>query len=377
MIDSNDFIKALKKSDIDFVTGVPDSLLKDVCACITNEFSSDKHIIATNEGSAVALAMGHYLSSGNPALVYMQNSGLGNSVNPITSLAAKEVYAIPMVLMIGWRGEILENNEQIHDEPQHVKQGQITPDQLELLGIPYIVIKGNENIIDVIERLKNQAIHESSPVALLVRKNTFSSYKYQKTSDFPNLLSREEVLNLIVDLIPDESPVVSTTGKTSRELFEIRRERGMGHEKDFLTVGGMGHASQIATGIALTRPDIDVYCVDGDGALLMHTGALAISAGVKNLKHIVINNGAHDSVGGQPTKASNLNLTELAKTFGYNLFERVDDKSAIITAINKMMKFDGSSFLEIRCKIGARIELGRPDRTPRENKNAFMDFLKS
>jgi len=283
MIDPKDFIDALQIAGIEFITGVPDSLLKDVCACITSEFPSNQHIIATNEGSAVGLAMGHYLSTGKPAMVYMQNSGLGNAVNPLTSLAAGEVYGIPMVLMVGWRGEIDVNGVQLKDEPQHVKQGNITPHQLELLDIPYEIVTDKEDITTLMTKVTDLALKNSTPAAILVRKGSFSKYTLNNNREDEHLLSREQVIEILVDVIPGDSPVVSTTGKASRELYELRKARNEGHEKDFLTVGGMGHASQIAAGIALSRPEKTVYCLDGDGAVLMHMGALTINSGIKNL----------------------------------------------------------------------------------------------
>ena len=377
MIDPKDFIDALRFAGTEFVTGVPDSLLKDVCACITSEFPSNQHIIATNEGSAVGMAMGHYLSTGKPAMVYMQNSGLGNAVNPIASLATGEVYGIPMVLMVGWRGEIDKHGMQLKDEPQHVKQGRITPQQLELLDISYKTITGNEDISSLLKMVTDLALKKSAPVAILVRKGSFSKYSLKDDRDNEHLLSRERVIEILVDMIPDDVPIVSTTGKTSRELFELRKARKEGHKKDFLTVGGMGHASQIAAGIALSMPEKHVYCFDGDGAVLMHMGALTINAEISNLKHIVINNGAHDSVGGQPTMASKVNLSEIASACGYKLIKTATTEEQIKSAVNAIIGSDESAFLEIKCTIGARDNLGRPDRTPKENKQDFMDFIKS
>ncbi|MCB0394508.1 MAG: phosphonopyruvate decarboxylase, partial [Bdellovibrionales bacterium] len=271
MLDPKKFLESLNRNKIDFATGVPDSLLKDVCAYITDHFPSDRHIIATNEGSAIGLAIGHYLSTARPALVYMQNSGLGNTINPLTSLADPKVYGIPMILMIGWRGEVVEG-EQIHDEPQHKKQGLVTLEQLDLLDIPFQVIDANSNIDEVIDELIEVTMEISGPVALVVRKGTFEKYKLKSANENSQLPTRESAIEKIVEVLPNEIPIVSTTGMASRELFEIRKRNNMGHQRDFLTVGGMGHALQIATGIALNKPSSKVVCIDGDGALLMHTG---------------------------------------------------------------------------------------------------------
>lgn len=377
MIDPLVFRAALDKADIRFVTGVPDSLLKDLCACISSCYPAERHIIAANEGSSIGLAIGHYLATSRPALVYMQNSGLGNVVNPIASLADPQVYGIPMVLMVGWRGEVKADGTQLQDEPQHVKQGQMTIAQLEILGIPYRVIDENtQDIDDVLKNLVNQALECSGPVALVVRKQTFSSYKFNSERHDKHLLTRESAIKLLIDQLPVNTPVVSTTGMASRELFEYRKATKAGHDHDFLTVGGMGHASQIATGIALSQPNNKVLCIDGDGAVLMHMGSLTISAKQPNLIHVVINNGAHDSVGGQPTVAEHLDLAKIAEACGYGYVVQVSTEGEVIQSIKAALTASSSAFIEIKCKCGARADLGRPDRTPSANKQDFMKFLK-
>jgi phosphonopyruvate decarboxylase len=380
MIDTIYFLKGLLSADIRFVTGVPDSLLKDVCAHITCELSPECHIIATNEGSAVGLAIGHYLVTSRPALVYMQNSGLGNVVNPLTSLADPKVCGIPMVLMIGWRGEVLDDESQISDEPQHVKQGRITLSQLDTLGIPYTVLSAvtpSEDIEGVLKEAVAKALACSGPVALVIRKNTFSRFEFTSKADSEWDLSREDAIRVIVDSLPSDTPIVSTTGMASRELFELRREAKIGHQGDFLSVGGMGHANQIAAGIAFARPGSSVVCIDGDGAVLMHAGGLAIGAECPNLFHIVLNNAAHDSVGGQPTKGEELQFDKLAKAFGYRYVDRASTADELRIKLKDMVGLAGSAFLEVRCRRGARTNLGRPDRSPQQNKEDFMRFLGS
>jgi len=372
MITPKDFYKTLKEKGIDFFTGVPDSLLKDICAYITDNTEKSRHIIVANEGNAVALAAGHYLATNKIGLVYMQNSGEGNAVNPLVSLADKEVYSVPMLLMIGWRGEPGKK-----DEPQHKKQGRITLDLLKTLEIPFEILPADEiNANLVLETLINRINANKSPGALVIREGTFDKYSLVSKPSNPYSLTREEVLKTVIDNIGD-SIVVSTTGKLSRELFEYRETLKQGHEKDFLTVGSMGHASQIALGISLSKPDKEVYCLDGDGATIMHMGGLAIigSNAKSNFKHIIFNNGAHESVGGQPTVAFNMNIPEIAKACGYKEALRASTTAEIVSALNKIKSVSGPSLLEIMVKSGARADLGRPTTTPIENKNAFMKFL--
>jgi len=376
MIDPFEFITSLEKLDIRFVTGVPDSMLKDVCACITSHFPPERHIIATNEGSAVGLAIGYYLATGRPALVYMQNAGLGNVVNPVTSLADPQVYGAPMVFMIGWRGEILADGKQLYDEPQHVKQGRITIPQLEILDIPYRIVESSTTTIDaILSELIELAMSRSGPTALVVRKQTFAPFKLTKPGHEESQLTRKAAIAAVIAALPDDVPIVSTTGMASRELFDLRKTFGSGHHRDFLTVGGMGHAGQIAAGIAMARPDRQVVCLDGDGAVLMHMGGLAISADCSNLLHIVINNGAHDSVGGQPTKGAVLDFTKIATACGYAHVSRAVTTDEIAANVQSMLGSGLSSFLEIKCKRGARADLGRPDRAPAQSKIDFMRFL--
>jgi len=376
VIKPKSFLEAIIKANISFVTGVPDSLLKDICGFIADNSNSFKHIIATNEGSALALAIGNYLATKKVPLVYMQNSGLGNIVNPVCSLADPQIYGIPIVLMIGWRGEIDLDGQQINDEPQHKKQGQITISQLEIMDIPYEIIDENiENVNQILKLAVEKAKKRNGAFAILVRRNTFEKYNYEKLNQSINFPLRENVIEEIISSIPKNSPVISTTGVCSRELFEIRNKLNLGHESDFLTVGGMGHASQIASGIAMAKPNRKVFCIDGDGAALMHTGAFAINADQKNLIHILINNEAHDSVGGQPTKGEKIDFSKIAREFGYQYCYRVDKIENMRFILEKGLIREGSLFIEVKCRLGFRDDLGRPTKTPEKNKNNFMNFL--
>lgn len=375
MISPSAFVAAMQRCGINFATGVPDSLLKEVCAEIEVGMPVGGHQIAPNEGAAVGLAIGHFLATRSPACVYLQNSGLGNIVNPITSLAAEAIYAIPMVLLVGWRGELQPSGEQLPDEPQHRVQGLITPAQLDLLGIPYDIIDVDSAPEIVIRNAVTQAMNQSKPFALLVRKGVFLQSN-TKPKAGPNVeLSREEAINQILNVLPTEVPVVSTTGMASREVFEIRKRLGHGHTRDFLVVGGMGHAVSIASGISLALPNSRVACLDGDGAMMMHTGSLAVSAQCTNLIHIVLNNEAHDSVGGQTSCAANLSLCAIASGFGYRHIKRVETSDALQKAILEAFACNGASFIEVTCRKGNRNDLGRPDRSPRQNREDFQDFL--
>lgn len=374
MLDCLTFYRSLVKAGVVFFTGVPDSLLKEICSCITEQTSERQHIIAANEGAAVALATGSYLATGRPGLVYMQNSGLGNTVNPLLSLADSKVYAIPMLLMIGWRGE-----PGTKDEPQHLKQGEVTLSLLDAMGIPYSVLPDTEAEAEsVIQTMTAKSQKLQQPVALVVRKNTFSPYpKNEELLD--NLpLTREQALSALLETIPLEDTVVSATGMASREIFEYREANHQGHAQDFLTVGSMGHCSQIAMGVALSKPAKKVYCIDGDGSIIMHMGSLAISGQYRggNLIHIVINNGKHDSVGCQPTVGLDIDIPAVAKACGYQEVASVETEEEIRTELQRLRDLGASTLLEIKVRPGARSDLGRPTTTPVDNKNAFMAALK-
>jgi phosphonopyruvate decarboxylase len=362
---------ALERRGAAFFTGVPDSLLKELCAYITAHAAPERHVIAANEGAAVALAAGHHLATGEVGVVYLQNSGLGNTVNPLLSLADGEVYAIPMILVIGWRGE-----PSVHDEPQHVKQGRVTTAMLEAMEIPHRVLSPRMSEADAdLEWAVELARGSSQPVALLVRKGTFAPFDLP-AAPAADQLTREAAIELIVGALDPRDAIVSTTGMTSRELHEIRVRRSE-PARDFLTVGSMGHASAIACAIARARPDRQVFCLDGDGAFLMHMGSVAVQGqiGSANFKHVLLNNGRHDSVGGQPTVARDCDLTALARACGYTTLDPVASPSELSAAVARLRATVGPALLEIRIGGAARSNLGRPSGTPRENKEAFTAFL--
>lgn len=371
MLSPASFYELLKANGIGFTTGVPDSLLKDFCAYA---FDQDKDIIAANEGGALALATGYHLATGEVPLVYMQNSGFGNIINPLTSLADPEVYSIPMLLMIGWRGEPGKK-----DEPQHVKQGRVNEALLKALEVPYCILAHDQT--EAAEQLKvafDYMRAKSAPYALLVQAGTFEQYKLKsKPTSVPYSLLREEALEVLLNAVAEEDVVVSTTGKTSREVFELRATQGQGHQRDFLTVGCMGHASQIAAGIAIQKPDRSVFCIDGDGAMLMHLGALAIVADLQpaNFRHVLINNGSHESVGGQPTVGYKVDFGKIALGCGYTRVFRAENKQELEQVLPAFMATAGPVLLEVMTKGGSRDNLGRPTIAPVDNKKDFIKFL--
>jgi len=376
-LDPADFHAAVKRQGIDFFTGVPDSLLKDYCAFVTANEAKERHVITANEGAAVALATGYHLSSGKTGMVYLQNSGLGNIVNPIMSLASTSVYSIPMLLLVGWRGEPGKR-----DEPQHVTQGKATPGLLAACGIPFQTLPDYiEGAEQTLYTARKHMEVTKGPYCLLVKRQTFLPYKLQvQHNTFDDMpMNREEAVEEIIQGLRERDVVVGTTGMLSRELFELREKFGHGHEKDFLTVGSMGHASSIALGVAMQRPRRQIFCLDGDGAALMHMGNMSTvgSMGNGNYNHIIINNGAHDSVGGQPSDAlsPDFDICKVALGLGYKQAISVTTPEEVQAGVQAMRSMDGPVLMEIRVRKGGRKNLGRPTRTPIQNKTDFMHFL--
>ncbi len=370
-----DIDKFVKIIGSDFYAGVPDSQLKALCDYLIDTYGTNPkhHIIAANEGNCVAIAAGYHLATGKVPVVYMQNSGEGNIINPVVSLLNDNVYAIPCILIVGWRGE-----PGVSDEPQHSYQGEITLKLLEDIGIAYSIVARETTEAMLCDKMTEfrKLLTKGKSVALVIRKGAFND---SKNVDYYNhhCMLREEIIRHIVQISGDD-PIVSTTGKASRELFEIREANGQGHQYDFLTVGSMGHSSSIALGVALQKPEQKVWCIDGDGAVLMHMGAMAVIAQAQpqNLVHIVINNGAHESVGGMATAAKEIDLSSTAETCGYKKVYRVCDLEELDRALAEAKTLSELIFIEAKARIGARQELGRPTKTPIENKIAFMDYIK-
>lgn len=376
MMDAAVLLGACREAGIDFFTGVPDSQLKGLCDTLYARYgvAGAEHIVAANEGNAIGLCAGHYLATGRPALCYMQNSGLGNAVNPLASLMDGKVYGLPCLLVIGWRGE-----PGVHDEPQHVKQGEITLGQLELMDIPYFIL--DKAMDEVVFRAQFARLTETMAhgrvAAMVVRKGALTC---AEKPDYSNgrAMTRETAAEVIVREAGARDVFVSTTGKLSRELFEIRERLGQGHEKDFLTVGSMGHASSIALAVALAKPDRRIWCLDGDGAALMHLGAMHVigQRGPVNLLHVVINNAAHETVGGMPVCEGGLDVSAAARAAGYPAVYRADSPDTLAEALRSAQACGSLALVEVMCAGGARADLGRPTTTPRENRDALMRFIR-
>ena len=374
MIRPSYFYDLLIKNGTDFFAGVPDSLLKNFCAYVTDNAPSEKHIISANEGSATALACGYHMATGKIPMIYMQNSGEGNMVNPLLSLADRDVYSIPMLIVIGWRGE-----PGVHDEPQHVKQGKVTCDLLDAMKIPYEVLSENEaELPGQFEKAYKYIKENNAQYAFVIRKNTFDEYKLVNNIPIEGKMSREEAIEKIMLSADDKTAFVSTTGMASRELYELRDKHNQAHDRDFLTVGGMGHCSQIALAIAMNKADRQVYCIDGDGASIMQMGGMATigTRNPSNMVHFVMNNGAHDSVGGQPTVGRQIDLCAIAAGCGYENVVKVETPEELDAVLHDDETKSKLTFVEVLVTKGARKDLGRPKSTPVQNKEALMEFLK-
>ena len=368
-----DFIKIIGS---DFYTGVPDSQLKALCNYLMDTYGTDPkhHIIAANEGNCTALAAGYHLATSKIPVVYMQNSGEGNIINPVASLLNDKVYAIPVIFIIGWRGE-----PGVHDEPQHIYQGKVTVKLLEDMDIATFIV-GKDTTDDEVEKAMErfkQILSMGKDVAFVIRKGALTDAPIIEYKN-DNIMKREEIIRHIVK-ISEEDPIVCTTGKASRELFEMRVANKQSHRYDFLTVGSMGHSSSIALGVAINKPERKIWCIDGDGAVLMHMGAMAVIGVNKpsNLIHIIINNSAHETVGGMPTVAGEIDFVSIARACGYPNFTCVNSFEELDKELEYAKNRNELSMIEVRCAIGARENLGRPTTTAIENKTSFMENLLS
>lgn len=374
MIEPESLVDALDEVGVDFACGVPDSLMEPLCSYLAT-LPEDRHAVAANEGAAVGLAIGHYLSTSRPALVYLQNSGIGNAINPLVSLADPDVYGIPMLLLVGWRGQ--PGNK---DEPQHMKQGRLMEPLLEALELPWTTLPTDlDDAVACVQGALIEAKERSTPYVMLVEKGTFSPLASAQPPPpgLEDLSSREEALTALLDVTGEQAAFVVTTGMLGRELYEYRERSGTPSERDFLTVGGMGHCSSIALGVAQKQKAREVWCLDGDGSALMHLGSLAVIAhrAPKNLFHVVFNNGVHDSVGGQPTVMGSVDLPAVARALGYRSALSVSDISTLGDVVADLRSSPGPSLIDLRVRPGNRDGIGRPGRSPAQARTQFMAGL--
>jgi phosphonopyruvate decarboxylase len=374
VIDPKSLIDALDEIGVDFASGVPDSLMEPLCTYLATR-PGDRHVLAANEGAAVGVAIGHYLSTGEPALVYLQNAGIGNAINPLVSLADPDVYGIPMLLLVGWRGQ-----PGVPDEPQHVTQGRLMKPILDGIEVPHTTLPRDlDDAISCLTAAVDEAKRDSSPYVVLVEKGTFAPYQgdVPASADDEGLSSRENALVALLDATGDEGVIVATTGMLGRELYEHREQSGSYADRDFLAVGGMGHCCSIALGIALRNPHREVWCLDGDGSVLMHLGSLAVVAdqAPENLYHVVFNNGVHDSVGGQATAMRSVDLPATALALGYRHAVSVSDVSTLGEVVAEMRARRGPALVDLRVRPGNREGIGRPERSPAQARAAFMAAL--
>jgi len=358
MIELKNVYKTLKRAGVEFISGVPDTLLNDFCLGLDSYWDKEQHVLAANEGNAIALAAGYHIATNTVPFVYMQNSGMGNSMNPLISLTDKCIYSIPMVILIGWRGQPGSG-----DWPQHQRQGELSPVLLDALNIPYKILDENEeSSLASIEWSVEEARKTHQPTALLVKKNVLAKKEKSGFDESDQIygLSREEAIKQIISELPDDTLFVASTGRITRELHAIRDSLGQSHEHDFLNVGAMGHAVSIAAGIAIAHPNRIVACLDGDAAALMHMGSLPITANIEleNLFHIVLNNGIHESVGGQKSVGFSANFTGIARNSGYDTLETfVSIPSDLKQGLDFLKGTKKSGFLEVRIKKGMRADM--------------------
>ena len=356
MLDQKKVFERLASLGVRFFTGVPDSYLNGFCNYALANCGGN-NVIAANEGNAVGIAAGHYLATGEVPLVYMQNSGIGNAVNPLVSMADRDVYAIPMILLIGWRGQ--GDTEPNH--PQHRTQGRITPLLLDDMGIPYTVLTDDDDAFAAeAEKAVGYCLRERSAYAFIAPKGVMADPDKPNNRDDVYPMSREEAIEVILDSMPADTVYSATTGRATRELFFLRERRGESKDRDYLNVGSMGHASSVALGIALAKPDRSVCVLDGDSACIMHMGAMTMVSklNVPNFLHVVLNNGAHESVGGQPSAGHLLDFTKIAESCGYaTVGKAVETADELKDAVARLLKAGKAGFIDCRIHKGLNSKL--------------------
>lgn len=364
MINQEIFLHTLRSEGVEFFTGVPDSYLNGFCDYLLRNVSQEKNVIAANEGNAIAIAAGHFLATQEIPFVYMQNSGLGNTINPLVSLVDKQVYAIPMILLIGWRGQ-----PGTGDWAQHELQGEITPGLLDLMHIPYDILPDDDDkVTSILKQAVSLARSNRKPYALIAPKGVMAGEK-MNNKDQTYSMSREEAIEVVLDHMPTDTIYSATTGRATRELFFLREKRNESKKTDFLNIGSMGHASSVAFGIALAKPQRKVVCLDGDAAAMMHLGAMTMlhKYNVPNYLHIILNNGAHESVGGQPSAGHLIDFTKIAESCGYKTIGHpVTTREELTQAIEILAKEPFAAFIDVRIHKGMRGKLPPLDFSHRE-----------
>ncbi len=373
MVNLKELFVALQAMGVDFFTGVPDSLLNDFCLYLTNYMTTKQHVMAANEGNAIAIAAGHYMATGKLPLVYMQNSGIGNATNPILSLTHDCVYGIPMLLVIGWRGD-----PAISDHVQHKKQGELTPVLMKDMDIPYEILEDESTTIEKFERAVEKAKEISSPVALIAKKAILTEIIKKQVYTDNSLMNREEAIAAVVDILGDDAIYLGTTGRTTRELHEQLKNHNIGAGHEWLNVGSMGHVSSVGLGLALACPEKKIVVFDGDAAVVMHMGALATNCRYKagNMIHIVLNNGVNESVGGQPSAGYIVNLTAVAEACGYrNPGHAIVTKEELQKIVSENQKSDRPLFIDVHVRQGIRQDMPKLTIDHKSQKRALMKTL--
>ena len=373
MIHQEQLFKSLEELGIDFFTGVPDSLLNDFCLYLCSHYGKERHLMAANEGNAIAIAAGHYMATGNVPVVYMQNSGIGNATNPLLSLAHPTVYSVPMILVVGWRGDPV-----IKDHAQHKKQGELTPVLMKDMDIPYEILDDDETVIDKFKWAVSKAKEMSSPVALITKKGILT--QKEKHQEYPEstLMNREEAIAAVIDVFGNDAIYLATTGRATRELHEQLKLKGIECGHEFLNVGSMGHVSSVALGMAIAHPDKKIVVFDGDAAAVMHMGSLATIGRYqpKNLIHIVLNNGANESVGGQPSAGQVINLTQIAQACGYHTADSyIDSRFVLQSSMHELIQIDGPSFMDVHVRQGIRSDMPKLSINHRQEMEDLMQIL--
>lgn len=373
MVDQKLLFAALNQMGVDFFTGVPDSLLNDFCLYLVKNIPDGQHVMAANEGNAIGIAAGHYMATGKIPVVYMQNSGIGNATNPLLSLTHECVYGIPMILVIGWRGD-----PAISDHAQHKKQGELTPVLMKDMDIPYEILDSDDSVIEKFAWAVAKAKEISSPVALIAKKAILTEKVKKQVYPDSRLMNREEAVSAVVEVLGSDAVYLGTTGRATREVHEQLKAHGVGEGHEFQNVGSMGHVSSVGLGLALARPDQKVVVFDGDAAVVMHMGALATNCRYKagNLIHIVLNNGVNESVGGQPSAGYVINLTEVAAACGYRTpGHAVETKEELQRIIRDFDKGEMPLFVDVHVRQGIRSDMPKLNIDHKAQKDALMKNL--